>query len=84
MTQNIKYPILFVDNSYILHWAMLEVAKKRTRQQCGHVLHKASLKILIQHMESSELSIKFPDDTSIMKHIRHKRQCLESHNMGQR
>ncbi len=68
-------------------------AKKRRCQQCGHVLHRASLEILIDHMESSDLCkgairtcesclMKFPDDTSLLKHIGLKKQCLERHNMG--
>lgn len=68
-------------------------AKKRRCQQCGHVLHRASLEILIDHMESSDLCkdairtcesclMKFPDDTSLLKHIGLKKKCLERHNMG--
>lgn len=72
---------------------MSKVTKKRICQQCGIILNKASIDILIEHMESSDLCkeavrtcegchMKFPDDTSLMRHIGLKKHCLERHNMG--
>jgi hypothetical protein len=66
----------------------MSTGTKRWRcPQCGYVLKKASLEILIEHMETSDLCkesikmceechTKFPDDTSLMKHIGLKKQCL--------
>jgi hypothetical protein len=74
---------------------MSKVTKKRRCQQCGITLNKASIDVLIENMESSDLckdavrtcegcNMKFPDaDTSLlMRHIGLKKLCLERHNLG--
>ncbi len=72
---------------------MSKAIRKRKCQQCGLVMKIASLELLLSHMQSSSMCkdaimtcesclMSFPDETSLLKHMSAKKQCLDRHNMG--
>jgi hypothetical protein len=72
---------------------MSKATKRRRCQQCGTSISSHSLESLLKHMESSAICkeaikacesclMKFPDESSLVKHMSLKKQCLDTYNMG--
>jgi hypothetical protein len=72
---------------------MSKSIKTRRCPQCGVVVKFTSLKVLLEHMESSPMCkdaietcsgclMHFPDETSLSKHLSLKKKCQEIYNMG--
>jgi hypothetical protein len=72
---------------------MSKAVKTRRCPQCGTVIKSANLEALMKHMESSAICkdairtcesclMKFPDDSSLLKHMSLKKGCQDTYNMG--
>jgi hypothetical protein len=72
---------------------MSKAIKTRRCPQYGVVVKSMSLEVLLEHMESSPMCkeaietcsgclMKFPDETSLSKHLSLKKKCQEIYNMG--
>jgi len=73
---------------------MSKSVKKRRCPQCGTAIKSTTLEALMMtHMESSAICkdaiktcqsclMKFPDDSSLLKHMSLKKGCFDTYNMG--
>lgn len=72
---------------------MSKSVKARRCPQCGTCIKSTNLEALMTHMESSAICkeaiktcqsclMKFPDDSSLLKHMSLKKGCNDTYNMG--